>query len=153
MSLLYERKDANLFGLGQRRHKVRTKLILAASLVILLGVTLGYGQIMTITAKIDFPFTVEGKTLPAGDYQFVPEGTGELVAFSVRSGGKSVASAQVLTRLSKGMHMTPADAHLVFDVVGDNYLLSEIWPAGSEDGCLVLATKGPHKHKVINVQR
>ncbi len=135
---------------------MRTKVVLAASFVILLGATLGYGQEygqLTITAKVDFPFTVEGKVLPAGDYQFVPEGTGEMVAFSVRSAGKTVALAHVMTRLARDMHTTPADAHLVFDVVGDSHLLSEIWLAGTEDGCLVLATKGPHKHKVINVQR
>jgi hypothetical protein len=50
------------------------------------------------------------------------------------------------------MHTTPEDAHIVFDVVGDKHMLSEIWIPG-EDGYLLLATKGKHGHKVINIPR
>jgi hypothetical protein len=40
----------------------------------------------------------------------------------------------------------------VFDVVGDSYILSEIWlPAG--DGYLVAATKGPHTHKTVKAKK
>ncbi len=130
---------------------MRTKVMLAANLIILLAAASVYAQ-HTLVVKIDFPFTVEGKALPAGEYEFVGEGTGGIEAFGIRSAGKGVATVPVLTHLAGEIHTTPQDAHVVFDVVGDTHLLSEIWLVG-EDGYLVLATKGPHKHKVINVKQ
>jgi hypothetical protein len=132
---------------------VKTKIMVTVCLIALLAATSGYGQQGvqgSLKAKIDFPFTVEGKVLPAGEYEFVRN---ELAtAFRVSDGGKNGAVALVLTRLAGAMHTTPQDAHLVFDVVGDTHFLSEIWVPG-EDGYLMLATKGKHEHKVIDVQR
>ncbi len=130
---------------------MRTKVMLAANLVILLAAGSAFAQ-HTLIVKIDFPFTVEGKVLPAGEYEFVGVGTAGVEAFSIRSAGKGVATVPVLTHLAGEMHTTPQDAHVVFDVVGDTHMLSEIWLVG-EDGYLVLATKGPHKHKVLNIKR
>jgi len=129
---------------------MKTKIMLTVSLIALLAVASGYGQQSTLKAKIDFPFTVEGKVLPAGQYDFVLEGMSAV--FRVTDGDKNSVLAPFITRLAAEMHATPQDAHLVFDKVGDTYLLSEIWIPG-EDGYLLLATKGPHTHKVINIQR
>ncbi len=56
-----------------------------------------------------------------------------------------------MTRLSGEIHTTPQDAHLVFDKVGDTYLLSELWIPG-EDGYLLQITKGAHEHIVLNIK-
>jgi hypothetical protein len=127
---------------------MKTKIMVTMALMALLAVASAYGQPSSIKVKIDFPFTVAGKALPAGQYEFVRDNTA--LTFRVQGEGKIGALASVLTRLAGEMHTTPQDAHLVFDVVGNTYLLSEIWiPA--EDGYLLLATKGQHTHKVINV--
>ena len=129
---------------------MKTKIMLTMSLIALLAVTSGYGQQSSVKAKIDFPFTVEGKVLPAGDYEFVRD-TSALV-FRVTSEGKDRALVPVVTRLAGETHTTMQDAHVVFDKVGDTCSLSEIWIPG-EDGYMLLITKGKHEHKVVNVQR
>ncbi len=129
---------------------MRTRILFAGSLVLLLAGTFVYAQ-HTITAKIDFPFMVEAKVLPAGNYEFVGQDSQSGVeAFNVMSAGKVVAMVKVVTWLASEMH--PAEsAYLVFDVVGDKHFLSEIWVTG-EDGYLVHATKGKHTHKVVNIK-
>lgn len=147
-SLFLERILGNLLAWCQRGFEVKTKIMLTVSLIALLGMMSAYGQPSSIKAKIDFPFTVEGKVLPAGQYEFVRDDAAQV--FRVQGEGKTSALVPILTRLAGEMHTTPQDGHLVFDVVGETYLLSEIWiPA--HDGYLLLATKGPHGHKVINV--
>lgn len=129
---------------------MRTKIMLTVGLMALLAVTSGYGQQSSLKAKIDFPFSVEGKVLPAGEYGFVRDMSAQV--FRVTSEGKDKALAPIVTRLNGEIHNTPQDAHLVFDKVGDTYSLSEIWIPG-EDGYVLLITKGEHEHKVINVKR
>lgn len=46
--------------------------------------------------------------------------------------------------------MNPSFAGLVFDVVGDKNVLSEIWIPGV-DGYLIQVSKGHHTHKVVKV--
>jgi hypothetical protein len=65
--------------------------------------------------------------------------------------GKEGAIVPILTRMASSIHTTAEDSHLTFDVVGDTYLLSEIW-IPTEDGYLLQMTKGPHTHKVVNVK-
>lgn len=128
---------------------MKTKIMVAAGIFALLAGMSMYGQQPVINAKIDFSFTVEGKVLPPGQYEFRRDSGAK--EFRVQGEGKNGALAMILTRLAGDMHTTPQDAHLVFDVVGGVYMLSEIWYPG-EDGYLVLATKGQHEHKVMNVE-
>lgn len=106
-----------------------------------------FGQTMTVKAKIAFPFTVEGKALPAGTYEFTLLTNGD--TFRVQGEGKEVM-ATVVTRLGGDMRSAPKGTHLVFDKVGELCLLSEIW-VPAEDGFMLLATKGAHAHKTVNV--
>lgn len=128
---------------------MKTKILVTVGLFALLAVMSGYGQEPSIKAKIDFPFTVEGKALPAGQYSFMRDT--EAPVFRVQGEGKADALATIVTRLSGEMHTTPQDAHLVFDVVGGTHILSEIWIPG-EDGYMMHVEKGKHEHKVLNVK-
>ncbi len=99
---------------------MKTKIMLTVSLIALLAVTSGYGQQWSsLKVKIDFPFTVEGKVLPAGEYEFVRDNSAPV--FRVTDGAKNGTLAPILTRIAGAMHTTPQDAHLVFDVVGDTH--------------------------------
>jgi hypothetical protein len=122
------------------------KKSLTLGLMVLLATMSAYAQ-TTVKAQITFPFTVEGKALPAGQYVFTLQESGDV--FRVAGEGKDVL-ATVLTRLGGEMRSAPKGTHLVFDKVGELYLLSEIWVLGT-DGYLLLATKGLHAHKTVNL--
>jgi hypothetical protein len=129
---------------------MKTKIMLVVGLIALLsGVSVFAQQQYTIKAKIDFSFKVEGKMLPAGEYEFTRDAQG--MTFRIQGQGKNGVVVPILTRMASDIHTTAQDCHLAFDVVGDTYALSEIWiPA--EDGYLIQMTKGPHTHKVVNVK-
>jgi hypothetical protein len=134
---------------SRRRHAMRAKIMLTVGFALVFAGISGYGQQPPITAKIDFPFNVEGKVLPAGQYEFTLDNTANVVR--VQGESKNVAVAPILTRISGAMHVNPREAYLVFDEVGETNLLSEIW-SPAEDGYLVLATKGSHSHKVVHAK-
>jgi hypothetical protein len=119
------------------------KKSLMLGFVALVAVSSLYGRTQVVTAKIDFPFMAAEKTLPAGTYVFELQPSGDV--FRVLRENESIL-ANVVTRLGK----EPAQkgAHLVFDKLGEDYLLSEIW-IPNEDGFLLLATKGVHTHKTL----
>jgi hypothetical protein len=127
---------------------MKTRVLLSLGLFLLLAVSSVFGLQSSIKTNVEFSFTVGGKVLPAGEYQFQRNDPG--TAFRVQGAGKNGVTVLIVTRLGGEMHATPKDAHLVFDKVGETYLLSEIWIPG-EDGYLLLATKGKHEHKTLNV--
>jgi hypothetical protein len=118
-------------------------------LIALAAMSSVYGQTRPVKAMIDFPFIVEGKTLPAGTYEFVLEETGDL--FRIMGEGTTVL-ANVVTRRGGEMRSAPKGTHLVFDKVGNNYMLSEIWVPAA-DGYLVLASRGAHEHKTVDLMK
>ncbi|HSA97106.1 MAG TPA: hypothetical protein VLJ16_13715 [Acidobacteriota bacterium] len=129
---------------------MKRKLVLTACLLALAAVTAAYGQGVTIKASVDFSFVVEGKPLPAGTYEFTRESSEQ--AFRVASEGKEKAVALVITRLYVDLTTSPKEPRVVFDKVGENYTLSEIWIPG-HDGYVLALTKGKHEHKAISASR
>lgn len=130
---------------------MRTRTLVVSSLLVLLVALFAFGQTMNLKAKIPFAFTVAGKVLPAGQYAVTTGSNFETI--EVRgSGAGAAAIVPVITRLGGALHTTPQDSHLVFDKVGDNYTLSEVWGL-TGDGYLVFATKGKHEHAVVNVPK
>jgi hypothetical protein len=96
------------------------------------------------TMNVDFSFVVAGSVLPAGSY--VLEVDQSRVLVRPKSGGGEGAFAGVITRL--GRHDNDADPELVFDKIGGQYHLSELWLPG-QDGYLMLGTKEQHDHRVL----
>jgi hypothetical protein len=130
---------------------VRTRTLVVASLSILLVALFAFGQSVQLKAKIPFAFTIAGKVLPAGQYEFTTGSNFETIEVRGSTAGAS-AIAVVMTRLAGAMHTTPQDSHIVFDKVGNDYTLSEIWGLAG-DGYLVFATKGKHEHSIVNVSK
>ena len=128
---------------------MKTKLFLTFSLLALLAMTLAYGQTLGVTAKIPFAFIASGKTLPAGQYAFVPEAE---VMRVVGTGKSAAIIVPIITRLGGAVHTSKQDSHVVFDEVGGICTLSEVWVPG-EDGWLMFTTKGKHQHKTVDVPR
>lgn len=127
---------------------MKTRIMLTVGLFAFLAAAAAYGQPLAVRAQIDFPFTVEGKVLPAGTYDFTRDDSAS--AFRVTD-GKNGALALVQTRLAGAIHTSSADAHIVFDKIGETYTLSEIWIPGL-DGYVLSVAKGKHEHKVVNVK-
>lgn len=130
---------------------MRTRLLVTVSLFSLLAAVSASGQQPEkVGANIPFQFMVEGKVLPAGQYTFTQGANGRTI--TIHGSDKAGALAPVLTRLGGEIHTTAADAHIVFDQLGDTYYLSEIWIPG-EDGFLLHSTREKHTHRTVNVPR
>ena len=104
-----------------------------------------------IVTQVPFEFSAGEKTFPAGTYKFVhrPGGMPEL---QIRSeDGKTGATLGPVTRLARQHTGDAPEASLVFDTVGTQRFLSEVWlPA--QDGFLVRTTKESHEHAVVEVK-
>jgi hypothetical protein len=130
-----------------RNSEVKIKVLGVACVFVLLAVVSAYGQ-TTASAKIPFAFAAAGKTLPAGQYNFIPDNNDQAIKVEGPKGAGVIVV--VFTRLAGGMHTTPQDAHIVFDKVGEKYFLSEIWIPGV-DGFLLYSTKEKHEHRILDV--
>jgi hypothetical protein len=127
------------------------KMLLVSSLMLLLVVPFAHAQPTVVRAKIPFSFTVSGRELPAGEYMFTPNTNDEAIRVQGLTNRMNV-EALVLTRTAGLIHTSSQDAHIVFDKIGDKYILSEMWPA-AEDGFVLHITKGLHEHHVVNVRK
>lgn len=103
-----------------------------------------------VIANVPFAFKAGAKSLPAGEYEFVLHPNDEIVAVSSTTNPKGPSSmVGVLTMLASP---TSGDARVVFDKVGGQYILSEVWQPEGE-GILVQATKGRHEHHVLKARK
>lgn len=92
-----------------------------------------------LTADIPFDFSVTDKKLPAGKYWIsrAQESAGDSVVQIMSTDGESIAtrfSIPVVTFNLKNR------GELIFHRYGDQYFLSEVWPAGGGTGRAFLKT-------------
>ncbi len=105
----------------------------------------------SIKVDIPFSFAIEGKTLPAGMYEFKerPEPSRVAAIRITNTKSKDAVFANIISRLdSRG----PAETEIVFDVVGNDHFLSEVYIPGA-DGYLIKATPGQHTHVRLLAQK
>jgi ABC-type glycerol-3-phosphate transport system substrate-binding protein len=116
---------------------MRTKLTVTA--LALFGLVLAGTPAFAQDAKVTIPFafTVMGKTLPAGVYQFTAQTPDVIKLESVSVPGLQV-ELPVLERLSD--EMTPGNAKVVFDRNGRTSALTQVWLDG-DDGFVVYMPK------------
>jgi hypothetical protein len=126
--------------------RTRTLIGLSLCLTLLAAVVAHAQQVPMVRAKIPFSFSVAGNVVPAGQYEFTVGATG---AVNVTGEGKPPVLVAVITRVSGAIHTSPKDAHVVFDKVGSNYALSELWIPGS-DGYILATTRAAHEHSVVD---
>jgi hypothetical protein len=130
--------------------KIKALAMLILSILLVAAFASGQGP-ASVNAKIPFAFSVEGKVLPAGQYNFTENSNPSAVTVK-SSDGKASVIAPIYTRLAAGIHTSPKDAHIVFDKVGDAYFLSEIWVPGV-DGYVLNATKEKHTHVIVDTPK
>src|SRR5215217_8993180 len=86
-----------------------------------------------LTANIPFDFSVAGKTLPAGKYWInrAQESSGDLVVqISSTDGHTNITRLTIPVVASSPVK----SGLLVFHKYGEEYFLSEVWPAGGVTG-------------------
>ena len=91
-------------------------------------------------ADVPFPFIVEGKTLPAGYYEFWQLSANNESAWEVRdvkNGGQNQAMFETETTQASDPSQTTC---LAFRQVGDQYYLNDLWAARGEWGWHVPVT-------------
>lgn len=120
--------------------------------LLILGVLLAAGNVTSnaqaliegsIETTIPFAFIVKDTTLPAGKYilrRVDPNDPGILEISNARNRTTVLFEAQ-----NTQANRTPRDAELVFDKVGDQYFLAQVWTSGSEDGYQLPETKAQQR--------
>lgn len=103
------------------------------SLLVGLAVAPTYAQSMDrITAKIPFDFIAGNQTFPAGEYTFgrgLPQAPNLLL---IRSADHQLSL--FLNVIGEQAEQMPTETDLVFNKVGDEYFLSQLWITGEDLG-------------------
>jgi hypothetical protein len=128
-------------------------VLLTTCLWVVAGVA-GYAQeVHKIVADVPNAFTVAGNQLAAGRYEFeIPDSVHRTVV--VRSlDGKHTATGLIVTGIAANP-AAPEQPRLVFDTVGEQYILAEVWMPG-HDGFLITGFRNDsqHKHSTIKITK
>lgn len=106
------------------------------------------GEQKRMMVKIPHEFTVSDQALPAGRYSVSTE-EGDPVKLHIHDlSGETCAWLPVITRLALHAH-ADTEARMVFDRVGGQHFLSEVWLPG-KDGFLIRGTPKDHSHEIIH---
>ncbi len=103
-----------------------------------------YAAEVLMKADIPFEFVAGGKTLPAGNYEFIVNEQRSMVTLRNLQTNKSML-VTIVTELAAQPGL---DARITFDSVGEKKMLEAIWPA--DMGFLLHTTKGKHSHEIVN---
>ena len=90
---------------------------------------------ISLTANIPFAFSVDGKALPAGDYEVRDVGL-RATLIETKDGSDHALGVYGYAGPSK-----PGESKLVFHRVGDRYFLAEIWSSSRGQGLSVPESK------------
>jgi hypothetical protein len=104
---------------------IRKAGILAAVLVVCAGAK---ARAATIDVKVPFPFMVQGKTLPAGEYRLENDGA----VVMIRSTKGNSAGLFVMTRPADGRDPAGDRPSLIFTRHETQYRLTDIWESDSQ---------------------
>jgi hypothetical protein len=128
------------FGGNMNKYVGRTLLILC--IVAGIGGITATAQIdsdMTVEVNIPHAFVVRDTTLPAGKYAIKVLDESNLNVLEIRSANRR--TAVLFETQDVHAERTPRQTEVVFDRVGDQYFLSQVWVSGSDNGAQVEKTK------------
>lgn len=100
---------------------------------------------MTIKVSVPFSFTVGGKEMASGPYQFRLEGTDQTLLSIVDARGGKATTLSPMTRLA---NLGSSKVQVVFDVSDGKHYLSEIHVPGI-DGFAFEGAPGKHTHAEV----
>ncbi len=130
---------------------MKTRVSIAMCVVSILAMALAYGQSQAEMARVDIPFKfMVGKTeMAAGKYEFARQAGQETSLLLRNLDTNKTTFVPVVERLAETNPLEKHKAKVVFDTVGSQKFLSELWPADDADGYLVGVTKGEEKHEIV----
>ncbi len=125
-------------------------LAVVLGLALLGGAAIAYAQITAATMSFETPFAfrVGGQTYQPGTYSL--RISDDQTNFTVGPAKGPEHVSLFVSRLGEPEAM--ADARLVFDKVGEQYYLSEVWMPGQE-GYLVYAAREKHTHVKVKLSK
>ncbi len=110
------------------------KMVLALGAAVVLGSTGLYAQ--QAVANIPFDFTVQGVTMPAGEYS-VWRASATSNTLQIRNDDTRRSVLLLASNLQK-THKETESAKLIFHRYGDRYFFAEVWsPNGSPRGTIL----------------
>jgi len=120
------------------------KLFLALCLLTVGGGVVANAQIDSdsrIEANVPFAFVVGKTTLPAGKYEIkgIDDNTPGVLELRSANGRKPIVFETDAARTRDDEPATKTE--LVFDKIGDNYFLSQVWAEGNDSGSQVVKSK------------
>ncbi len=120
------------------------KFLILALVIMVAGISTAYGQIDSDTrlaATIPFPFVLNDRTFPAGEYRIAPSDDESISSYLLQL--KSVDNKNSTFFFTDGVASKDPEVNseLVFDKVGGKYFLRKIWVAGDVDGDVVPISK------------
>lgn len=122
--------------------KYISKLFLSLCLLMGLGAIAAQAQVdsgVTIEANVPFAFTVNDTTLPAGKYSVKVVDGDTLNVMEIRSAaGRTAVLFDTETAQADG---APRKSELVFNKIGDNYFLSQVFLGGDDTGNQLLKSR------------
>ena len=132
---------------------------LLASVVVLALALLGTSLVFNaespakeIYMKVPFPFMVGEEIFMSGNYRISPANNVQSSIRVTSWDGTASIEVPVISRLARQDHSGHDTVEsLVFDRVGDESFLSEVWMSG-KDGYLVRGTDHEHRHTVVPVE-
>jgi hypothetical protein len=98
------------------------------ALAVLLMATAAHAQTTKVTATIPFNFVAGDSAYPAGEYLFSNDGT------VLRVANENVDDAGMILSHACQKVVPPKDTKVVFDQMGGQYFLHQIWVAGNSWG-------------------
>ena len=131
-----------------RRQAFFTVVVLVFGLVIS-GVVV-YAQFEEGVFDITFKFMLNEKPMPPGKY-LVEQPAPDVLTLRAETTGAQSVELMIITRLAQP-ETGIAEPRLVFDNVGGQSYLSEVWLPNT-DGFVVRSTKGAHEHQSVKGQR
>ncbi|MBS1797649.1 MAG: hypothetical protein JSS81_27755 [Acidobacteria bacterium] len=118
--------------------KYTAKILMAISLLTIGGLTAANAQIESDSVfriNVPFAFEVKNKTLPAGEYQIkATDDLGDAPTLLEIQSLKGPHEGVVFDTVPISLNDAPKKSNIVFDKVGSDYYLSEIWEAGNSNG-------------------
>jgi len=119
------------------KEMTRKPLLMLILLGLIVPVTAGAQIANRIIFSTSFPFSVGNTKFPPGSYTIRPLEDDEEIMEITAADGKT--SAMFETMMAE-MPRTPSKGEIVFKKYGENYVLSEIYEAGSKIGVMTIKT-------------
>jgi len=105
-------------------------LSLFGALSMLLASGSAYAQAVHIRVDVPFQFSVQNKTLPAGEYEILSTGK-NMPALQIRDSGRTL---MYINAFDCQASQFSDETKLVFQRYGNSYFLSQVWTEGSRAG-------------------